>query len=84
MKITRKTSYKIIGLQVALFLALTLTQAVMMFAKDYRYVGFEKKDNSWVTIGETAEANLQSCQKDLSQAQADKQTAILSANPDLK
>ena len=81
--INKKSSLKLIGLQVAVLISLIAIQMGMQFASSYRWVGWESKTNSWVTIAETAEGENSACQIALTQAQADKQTAIEAANPDL-
>ena len=80
-RITRTHTLKFIGYQVCLLLTLILVQMGLQFAQSYRWVGFEKKDQStWVGIAETAEANYSNCQSDLDTMKA----ARDAANSDIK
>lgn len=51
---------------------------------DYRFVGFERKQDSWYGIAGKAQAEKLSCLQELEQVKADKQVCIDAINPDLK
>ncbi len=82
--ITKKKALKLVGLQVALLIALLITQIGIQFAQSYKWIGFEKKDqSSWVGIAETAQADKMSCQDELAQVKAEKDQAIEAGNQDI-
>ena len=68
--VTKKRAYKLIGMQVALLIALIVTQMAMQFASSYKWVGFEKKDgkDSWYSVAMTAQASNSLCSIQLDKA----------------
>lgn len=83
--ITKKKALKLVGLQVAVLIALVLTQVGMQFADTHKYVGFIAKDESnWIGLAEVAQADKLNCYQDLERVKAEKQQAVEAANPDLK
>lgn len=66
--ITKKRAYKFIGMQLALLIALVVTQMGMQYASSYTWVGFEKKDSSWKGIADTAQAANSLCSIQLDEA----------------
>lgn len=65
----KKKAIKVILGQLALLIALVVTQIGMQFATSYHYVGFEKKNgNGWYSVAQTAQANNSNCQVDLNKA----------------
>ena len=79
----RQRAIKFALIQLALIIALLATQIALIFFHDYRIFVIEKKDGSWIDIAESAEGSLSLCQSQLAQTQADKDAAIMAANPDL-
>lgn len=66
---TKKRAFKLIGVQVALLIALVVTQMGMQFATSYKWVGFEKVDGGgWYSVAMNAQAYNSTCQIDLKKA----------------
>lgn len=67
--VNKKRALKLIGIQLALLVALVITQIGMQFATSYHWVGFEKKDgDNWYSVAMNAQAYNSNCQIDLVKA----------------
>ena len=72
-----KKRYKFIIGQVLLIIGLVALQAVFQFAQTHKYVGFVStdKENSWIGIAETAQAEKISCIEQLDELKAARDAA---------
>lgn len=62
----RKGLIKTLLATISLTILVVTIQIGMQFIQSYKFVGFEKRDQStWVGIAEVAQADYQNCQADL-------------------
>lgn len=64
----RKFLLKTAGILTLMLITVTTIEAAMKFMSEYRYVGFEKNQGSWYGIAAEAQANNDSCQRELESA----------------
>ena len=79
----QKKFAKLACLLLAVLISLTLVEVAVKFNRDYRYIGFEKRQNNWIDIAERAQVDAVSCNQELEEVRKQKQAAIEANNSDL-